>query len=209
MSFGITNAKAKLTNGNALLETTTDATLNNGVYELALSNLTDTPKVNDYVAFVENAKVINIYKVNSVDTTKAYMEKVYSGTGCLITRTITLDGNSNWSGFWANPQDTTNKIKWGYGSVLPNCKTYSATTRAIMASKQGRSVPVGAGYNTPGSQTMFDPNMTGILFSFDTNLSVRLNVDSVNSLDDFKAYLNEHPITIEYLLDESYWVVPS
>lgn len=76
MSFGITNAKAKASfNGSAFYETTTDATLNNGVYELALSNLSDTPKVNDYVAYVESSEIQTLYKVSAVGSTNATLTK--------------------------------------------------------------------------------------------------------------------------------------
>lgn len=76
MSFGITNAKAKASfNGSAFYETTTDATLNNGVYELALSNLSDTPKVNDYIAYVVNSEIQTLYKVSAVGSTNATLTK--------------------------------------------------------------------------------------------------------------------------------------
>ena len=76
MKWGIANTKAYIENsGNGILTTTTDATLNNSVYELALSYLSETPKVNDYVAYVENNIIEALYKVSAVDSTKATLTK--------------------------------------------------------------------------------------------------------------------------------------
>lgn len=75
MATGIANVKGSGIGSN-LLTTTTDATFINQTYELALSYLSNTPKVNDYVAYVDSDLIKTLYKVTAVDSTKATLAKI-------------------------------------------------------------------------------------------------------------------------------------
>jgi hypothetical protein len=62
---------------STLLTTTTDATLVSGTtYELALTYLTETPKVNDFIAYVDSGAITTLYKVTAVDSTNATLTKI-------------------------------------------------------------------------------------------------------------------------------------
>lgn len=62
---------------STLITTTTDATLVSGsTYELALTYLTETPKVNDFIAYVNNGAITTLYKVTAVDSTNATLTKI-------------------------------------------------------------------------------------------------------------------------------------
>ena len=75
MKYGITNAKGG-EKSNTLLTATTDATENSGVYTLALSYLDTTPKVNDFIVFVDSGALTTLYQVNAVDSTNATLTKI-------------------------------------------------------------------------------------------------------------------------------------
>lgn len=62
--------------GANLLTTTTDATESSGTYTLALTYLSDTPNVNDFVAYVNNGAITTLYKVTAVDSTNATLTKI-------------------------------------------------------------------------------------------------------------------------------------
>lgn len=63
--------------GGTLLTTTTDATLVSGTtYELALTYLTDTPNVDDYVAYINSGSISTLYQVSAVDSTNATLTKI-------------------------------------------------------------------------------------------------------------------------------------
>lgn len=63
-------------NINSLFTTTTDATLVSGTYELALTYLTEIPKANDIIAYVNGGAITTLYKVTAVDSTKATLTKI-------------------------------------------------------------------------------------------------------------------------------------
>ena len=78
---------------STLLTTTTNATLVSGsTYELALTYLTETPKVNDFIAYVDNGAVTTLYKVTAVDSTNATLEKIGDiGGGGISIPLIVID----------------------------------------------------------------------------------------------------------------------
>ena len=80
MKTGITNAKGG-GKSNTLLTTTTDATETSGVYTLALSYLADTPKVNDYIVFVDSGALTTLYQVSAVGSTEATLTKIGDVSG--------------------------------------------------------------------------------------------------------------------------------
>lgn len=51
----------------SLLTTTTDAIYSSNEYSVALSNLSDTPSINDYVAYINNDAITTLYQVASID----------------------------------------------------------------------------------------------------------------------------------------------
>lgn len=60
-----------------LITTTTDATLVSGsTYELALTYLAETPKVNDFITYIDNGAITTLYKVTAVDSTNATLTKI-------------------------------------------------------------------------------------------------------------------------------------
>lgn len=62
---------------STLITTTTDATLISGsTYELALTYLAETPKANDFIAYIDNGAITTLYKVTAVDSTNATLTKI-------------------------------------------------------------------------------------------------------------------------------------
>lgn len=59
-----------------LLTTTTDATESSGTYTLALTYLSDTPNVDDYVVYVDNGSLSTLYQVSAVGETNATLNKI-------------------------------------------------------------------------------------------------------------------------------------
>lgn len=76
MNYGIGNVKGAGGVSNTMLTTTTDATENSGTYTLALTYLSETPKVNDYVVYVNSGNLTTLYQVSAVDSTNATLEKI-------------------------------------------------------------------------------------------------------------------------------------
>ena len=84
---------------STLITTTTDATLVSGsTYELALTYLTETPKVNDFIAYVDSGAITTLYKVTAVDSTNATLTKIGDiggGGGQLYQHNISFKDTSN------------------------------------------------------------------------------------------------------------------
>lgn len=75
---------------STLLITTTDATLVSGTtYELALTYLTETPKINDFIAYVDNDLIKTLYKVTAIDSTNATLTKIADFSTVVANPTLT------------------------------------------------------------------------------------------------------------------------
>lgn len=99
--------------GSALLTTTTDATESSGTYTLALTYLSDTPNVNDYVVYVDNESLSTLYQVTAVDSTNATLDKIgdIGGGGKQLYRHIIYNGASDNYGLIIDTNSPT-KMTW-------------------------------------------------------------------------------------------------
>lgn len=121
---------------STLLITTTDATLVSGTtYELALTYLTETPAVDDFIAYVDSGAITTLYQVTAVDSTNATLTKIgdiggggsqlYQHNVCLvydnsgISRTYITITNSNPNKMFNTLQDFVDYLKTNY-SVTGN-----------------------------------------------------------------------------------------
>lgn len=66
----------KSLNTNRLFTSSTDATESSGTYTLALTYLSDTPNVDDYVVYVDNGSLSTLYQVSAVGETNATLNKI-------------------------------------------------------------------------------------------------------------------------------------
>ena len=76
MKWGIANIKGGGGDSNTMLTTTTDATENSGTYTLALTYLSETPKVNDYVVYVNSGIITTLYQVSAIGSNDATLTKI-------------------------------------------------------------------------------------------------------------------------------------
>ena len=136
MNYGIGNVKGAGGASNTILTTTTDATENSGTYTLALTYLAETPKVNDYVVYVNSGNLTTLYQVSAVDTYNATLTKIgdiggSSGGTTLYQHSIYLVGTSSgWIIFNiinddSTPFTTTTAIaKWLYDNGFTTNSDY-------------------------------------------------------------------------------------
>ena len=118
--------------------------------------------------------------------------KTNSRVPSLMTKTIMFDGSENWSFFKSNDDYWA---MWGYINI-PDCPTYQTSQVAKLRSNQVKCV---------SQWDLTAQGTQGKVCSYSQDLVVRLNDLTIDTLEKFKAYLQENPITIEYLLAESDW----